>query len=349
MAGTGAAGANTSAAGSAGAAVAGSGGTTAAGSGGAALAGSAGNSGASGASGSSGAGDASGAAGAAAGTSGNAAGAGESSTAGATGGSAPASGTFPAVMDTSAKGPFTSVRVNNSGPGSAYTIFHPMQLAPNGALNPIVAWGNGGFTTPADYPLLPHLASHGFVVIASNNTLVTGPEVKSGIDWIIQQNSSTSSPFHEKLDIKKVAGVGYSNGGLATLDNADDMRLTTIVIISGANTNESSRTTNMPKLHTPIAYLCTADDASSGNCAADFAVVKVPAFYGVMKGSVHTSVTTLLGLGDDVIMTRLSGATTAWLRWQLMNDTTLKSFFVGSDCGLCKDTNWTVQPQKGLM
>lgn len=252
-------------------------------------------------------------------------------------------------MDTSAKGPYTSVTINNTGPGNGYTVFHPMQLAPNGALNPIVAWGNGGFTTPVDYPLLPHLASHGFVVIASNNPVVTGPEVKSGIDWIIERNADASSPFNQKLDVKHIAGVGYSNGGLATLDNANDPRYVTIVIISGANTSDAGRTTNMPKLHTPIAYLCTADDASSGNCAADYAEVKVPAFYGIMKGSVHTSVTTLLNLGDPAIMTRLSSATTAWLRWQLMGDMTFKATFVGSDCGLCKDSNWTVQPQKGLM
>jgi hypothetical protein len=30
-----------------------------------------------------------------------------------------------------------------------------------------------------------------------------------------------------------------------------------------------------------------------------------------------------------------------------MGDVALKSTFVGSDCGLCKDTNWTVQ-QKNL-
>ena len=67
-----------------------------------------------------------------------------------------------------------------------------------------------------------------------------------------------------------------------------------------------------------------------------------------MKGSVHTSVTAFLNLGDKVIMDRLAGATTAWLRWQQMQDLSLKPMFVGSDCGLCKDSNWTVEPQKNL-
>ncbi len=258
-------------------------------------------------------------------------------------GSAPASGTFPTVTDTGAAGPFTPKTVNNTGPQGGYTLYHPEELAPDGALNPIVAWGNGGLTTPDWYPMLPHLASHGFVVIASNNSLVTGDDVRAGLDWIIEQNEEASSDFYQKLDTDNVSGVGYSNGGLATYGIADDKRLVTIVIISGANTTADSRAANMPKLHTPIAYLCTDDDASQGNCASDYGVVEVPAFFGVLNGTEHVSV-----VFDDAAIDRLSAATTAWLRWQQMNDQSLKDTFVGDDCGLCKDSAWTVEPQKNL-
>jgi hypothetical protein len=254
---------------------------------------------------------------------------------------------FPMISDPAAKGPYTSKTLSNAGPGGAYTVFHPSELASSGVLHPIVTWGNGGFTSPTDYPQLPHLASHGFVVIAANDSLVTGPQVRMGLDWIVQQNEQASSPFYKKLDLKRIAGVGYSNGGLATLDVADDARYVTIVIISGANLNEDSRSQNMPKLHTPIAYLCTDDDASEGNCSADFAVVKMPAFFGVMKGTAHTDVTTILGLGVASTITRVGSATTAWLRWQVLGDPSFKPSFVGADCGLCKDTNWAAQ-QKGL-
>jgi hypothetical protein len=255
---------------------------------------------------------------------------------------------FPAVSDTSAKGPFTAVTITNTGPSNAYTVFHPKELAPSGALNPVVTWGNGAVTTPADYPLLPHLATHGFVVVAANDSAVTAAEVKAGLDWIVERNADSNSPFYKKLDLKRIGGVGYSLGGLATLGNADDARYVTLVIISGASMNDDSRMMNIPKLHTPVAYLCTADDASQGNCANDYAIVKVPAFFAVMNGSAHTDVTSFLGLGVPAIQTRLAAATTAWLRWQLLDDASQKSKFVGADCGLCKDSNWTVKPQKNL-
>ena len=254
---------------------------------------------------------------------------------------------FPPVADLSAEGPYGKARLDRTGPDGNYTVFRPGTLAPNGLRNPIVSWGNGGLTTPLDYPLLEHLASHGFVVIASNNILVNANQVRAGIDWILAQNNASSSPFYQKLDVDHVAGVGYSNGGLATYGAADHPALDTLVIISGANVNATARTTNMPKLHTPVAYLCTADAASRGNCAADYAVVDEPAFFGVMNGSGHTDVTTLLGLAKDPIIERLNVATLAWLRFQLMDDASQRSMFLGASCGLCRDPNWTVEPPKG--
>lgn len=255
---------------------------------------------------------------------------------------------FPPVSDPGAKGPYTAQTIENTGPDGNYTVYHPAELAPGGALNPIVSWGNGGFTAPQDYPLLPHLASHGFVVIASNNLFVTSGEVRSGTDWIVQQNETSTSPFHRKLDVANIAGVGYSLGGLATLEVADDPRYVTIVIISGASTTPEARATNTPKLRTPVAYLCTDDDASEDNCAGDFAVVTVPAFFGVMKGSTHFDVTTAYGVvGVPAILDRLNESTTAWLRWRQMGDVSFRARFVGSGCGLCMDSNWTVQ-QKNL-
>jgi esterase/lipase len=216
-----------------------------------------------------------------------------------------------------------------------------MELGPGGVLNPIVSWGNGGGTTPGLYPMLPRLASHGFVVIAANASAVTGDQVRAGVDWLVQQNDLMTSPFYHKLDTKNVSGVGYSLGGLATFAIADDPRVVTIVIISGANMADK---TPVAKLHTPSAYFCTDDDASQGNCDGDYAVVTAPTFYGVMKGTEHVDVVL-----DSATADRLTKVTTAWLRWQQMADQTQKRLFVGTGCLLCTDSQWVVQQKNGLM
>ena len=252
----------------------------------------------------------------------------------------PSTGTFPEVSDLSAPGPYQVMTVEKTGPNANYTVYRPAELAPGGVLNPVVSWGNGGGTTPGLYALLPHLASHGFVVVASNNTLVMGPEVKAGLDWVFEQNKDAQSPFFGKLDTDKVAGMGYSFGGLATLANSDDPRYDTIVIVSGGSM-AGNRAANVAKVHTPAAYFCTDDDASEGNCAGDYDALTVPIVFGVVKGSEHVDVVV-----NEGVRKHLNVAVLAWMRWFLMADESQRGRFLGESCGLCQDSAWTVFPSK---
>jgi hypothetical protein len=78
-------------------------------------------------------------------------------------------------------------------------------------------------------------------------------------------------------------------------------------------------------------------DIATPNCRIDFMNAKTPVFYAEIKGASHAT-------GYNMMF----GAVVGWLRWQLAGDTTMKSQFVGPDCGLCKRTNWMVM-QKDLM
>jgi hypothetical protein len=270
---------------------------------------------------------------------------------GVAGGSAGAAGTaagpsFPSVSDLGGDGPYESMTVENSGPNNNYTIYRPAQLAPGGAKNPIVGWMSGGGSTPSQYSLLPHLATHGFVVVASNtapalgNEVALGEEIIAGIDWILMENAASGSPFFGTLDETKIASMGYSMGALATTAIAGDPRLTTTVHISGGN----MQTDRIAMLHAPAAFICGASgaDIAGANCATDFEAATTPVFYGVFNGGDH------LGVRTAPYSDRIRLVVTGWLRWQLMQDASLESMFVGDMCTVCEDPNWTVK-QKGLM
>ena len=235
--------------------------------------------------------------------------------------------------------------VMNTGPGGTYTIYRPAELAPGGAKNPIVGWMSGGGSTPSQYTLLPHLATHGFVVVASNTAPGVGTEAKlgmeiiAGIDWILAEAAKSDSPYRDKLDSSKIASMGYSMGALATTMIGGDPRLTTTIHISGGN----MVTERIKMLHAPAAFLCGASgvDIAGAGCATDFEVATVPVFYGVFNGGDHLAVRT------QPYAERIRMVVTAWLRWQLMGDATLAPLFVGDQCTLCKDANWTVK-QKNL-
>jgi hypothetical protein len=267
----------------------------------------------------------------------------------------PTTGPFPPVSDFTVAGPYTSKTLVNVGPNNAYTVYLPTELAPGGAKNPIVGWMSGGGTSHTGYVLLPHLATHGFVVVASNSIpgigaeVTLGQEIIAGIDWAIAENSRAGSEMEGKLDTTMLASMGYSMGSLATFTIADDPRLITTVHISGGNMAPE----RVQNLHAPAAFICgvagdascnilsTTCDIAGGNCAMDFANATTPVFYAVFESG-H------LGILSQPFATRINAMTTAWLRFRLMGDTTLRDDFVGADCTYCADANWDVQ-QKNLV
>ncbi len=64
-----------------------------------------------------------------------------------------------------------------------------------------------------------------------------------------------------------------------------------------------------------------------------------PVFYANFTGG-H------LGILTPGISERISEMTTAWLRFQLMADTTQRARFVGDDCGYCTDPDWQAQQKQ---
>jgi hypothetical protein len=262
---------------------------------------------------------------------------------------------FPPAADLSKDGPYRGTKLQNTGPDKQYTVYLPAELAPNGAKNPIVGWMSGGSTTHTSYPLLPRLATHGFVVVAANVTPGIGEEVSlgkqiiAGIDWAIAENARDGSAFSGKLDTTKIASMGYSMGSLATFTIAADPRLTTTVQISGGNM-VAERVAN---LHAPSAFICgipggdscsildTGCDIAASNCDTDFKNATTPVFYTNFKGG-H------LGILTAPTQDQIGTLVTAWLRWKLMSDSTLDPMFVGPDCSVCKDTKWFKVQKKNL-
>ena len=124
---------------------------------------------------------------------------------------------LPPAADYGATGPFGDVQMySNTGPSSNYTLFRPSaSLGRNGFKHPIAAWGNGIATTPGLYKsLLELVASHGFVVIACNDTQAERPCLSAGLDWLIEQNKSGA--MAGMLDVTREVTIGYSWGGGAS-------------------------------------------------------------------------------------------------------------------------------------
>jgi hypothetical protein len=231
--------------------------------------------------------------------------------------------TLPPISDYGARGPFATTTVNNTGPNGAYTMFRPTTLGENGFLHPPTTWGNGITTTPATYPeLLGTIASHGFVIIASNSTNVTGTLMTQGLDWLIQQNSA-SGDFQGKLATSCAVSIGYSLGGGAAVDTGKHPSVVTTVSFHGLQGTAE-------QLHGPLLLFTSTGDTFVS--AAQFVTPTynrstVQTFYATLTGGSH--LTPIGNAGDE------RAPAVAWLRLWVYGDQEARKYFYGDSCICC--------------
>ncbi len=243
----------------------------------------------------------------------------------------------------------------------AHTVFCPQDLSAFSKSNPlpVLVWGNGACTNSPweHYKFLNEIASHGYLVIATGyfpkddtpyhgDASTTQQQIES-IDWAVKQNKNKKSPLYKKIDTKNIAAAGMSCGGLQTLFNCADKRITTLMICnSGLFTNPMGAMPNMPmpskdklkEIHCPIIYILGGEtDIAYQNGMDDFhRISHVPAFvcnYPVGHGGTYSK-----PHGGEFSIPAI-----AWLNWQMKNDGESAKMFQGTNCGISQREGWTIE------
>jgi hypothetical protein len=228
-----------------------------------------------------------------------------------------------------------------------FNIYRPDTLESSGYCHPILVWSNGHTDNPEQnppdcvvnsgankwcgqyLPVMQHLASHGFVVIASLSTTTSkGDPLPSivGLDWLLQQSEDSTSAYYHRLDTAHIGAFGHSEGGMATCMMAKDPRFTAISTVSGTST--------ITGLHGPALFFCGGQE--NGVCDNTQKVVDgittQPAMMINNLGSDHGHWAYEGAGGVD-----LSGFA-AWFRLHLMGDTAQRKRFFGDGCTFCTDS-----------
>lgn len=98
--------------------------------------------------------------------------------------------------------------------GNQFDLYYPTNLGAGGFQHPILTWGNGSFgkSTNVAY-LLKHMASWGFVVIATEDSM-TGPgqTILDAAKFLVKANSDSTSIFFNKLNVSQIGAFGHSQG-----------------------------------------------------------------------------------------------------------------------------------------
>lgn len=264
------------------------------------------------------------------------------------------------IVEDGGTGQYKSVMKEVSGL-EAHTVFCPQDLSSFSASNPlpVLVWGNGACTNSPweHFKFLNEIASHGYLVIATGyfpkdetpyeGDRSTPQQQIESIDWAVKQNKDRKSPLYKKVDTKHIAAAGMSCGGLQTLFNCADKRISTIMICnSGLFTSPSIAMPGMPMpkkdklsdIHCPVIYILGGkEDIAYENGMDDFhRISHVPALvanYPVGHGGTYRQ-----PHGGEFAIPAV-----AWLDWQTKGDEEAAKMFVGDDCQLSQREGWTVE------
>lgn len=266
------------------------------------------------------------------------------------------------IVEDGGTGPYKAIMKEDASL-KEHTILVPQDLSVFGKDQklPVLVWGNGACTNSPweHYKFLNEIASHGFIVLATgfipmDEQGYRGPMSRTeqqieSIDWIIAQNADKNSPYYNKIDTKNICVAGMSCGGLQTLFNCADPRISLLMICNSGlfnqqNANQAVGGMPMPpkeklnEIHTPIMYLLGGEtDIAYGNGMDDFHRINhVPALavnFPVGHGGTYRQ-----PHGGEFTVAAL-----AWLQWQMKGDAEAAKMFKGSDPGLLKREKWTLE------
>ena len=221
---------------------------------------------------------------------------------------------------------------------SLYTIFRPACMK-DGETYPVITWANGTCGETAGYaPLLSTVASHGFVIFASNSTwTATAPTDKvqlRALDYAKYVNEDPTNVLYKRLNLDKIGAMGHSQGAMATATASSDPRIKALMFFSGGTSNNE-----------PFVYISADRDIGGSTTPASLADASAAAtqpgawiyYHQVLEtGGSSTGHLVLMEQPDRVV-----GMTTAWWQYMLNGDQTAKAMFVGGGCGLCnQDTEF---------
>ncbi|WP_320673021.1 poly(ethylene terephthalate) hydrolase family protein [Patulibacter defluvii] len=229
-----------------------------------------------------------------------------------------------------------------------YRIFYPADIA-SGPRRPIVTWGNGSWATPANYPgLLNHLASWGYVVVASTSqTTGKGNEMLAGAQYLVAQDTTPGSPFEGRLDTAAIAAVGHSQGAggavNATTHSGGLIKTTVTYALPAPLWVAAPDAFSVAQLTGPAFFVGGQWDvliASATELRKYYDAAGGPAAIGIINGADHN---TIQNAGTPVL-----GYVTAWLQYQLRGDATARGAFAGPTPELLTNSGWRARATRGL-
>jgi uncharacterized protein len=170
-------------------------------------------------------------------------------------------------------------------------------------------------------------------------------QMSQAMTWAANRIADPVDELYEHINASRIALAGHSCGGLQAIKiSADPRILTSMIFDSGVHNRPGGRSKiqvskdELANLHGPMAYFTGGpSDIAHSNASDDVKrITHVPVFFCWLPVG-HGGTFSAPDGGD------WAEVAVHWLDWQLKSNRTAGSWFLGKDCGLCRDKRWTVE------
>ncbi|MNG06829.1 Alpha/beta hydrolase family protein [compost metagenome] len=180
------------------------------------------------------------------------------------------------------------------------------------------------------------------VAAAQTSDAGTGAEMLTCLNYLVQENSNAYGTYAGKLNAGRVGTSGHSQGGGGSIMAGQDDRVRVTAPIQPYTLGLGHQSSSQSNQKGPMFLMSGGGDTIAVpylNAQPVYTRANVPVFWGERKTVSHFEP---VGNGGAY-----RSPSTAWFRYQLMNDQTARSTFYGTLCKLCTSTLWTVK-RKGI-
>lgn len=241
---------------------------------------------------------------------------------------------------------------------------------------PILLWGNGACKSSNHqyWDVLGAIAARGYIVVAfgaaeqvvvKESNTVTPSRMAASIEWATSQINRQAG--YELADPTKLGVFGTSCGGLEALVAGADSRVKSIGALNTGFFDKGSATSisqggysveNVANLVAPTLFMGGgASDVAYKQTHTNYDASKVKTVLAENPQGGHSGLWAGLrytisdsdpavatgSTVDYTITTESVESLVRWFDWTLNGRTPESEFFLGTNCGLCQKTGWSVQ------
>jgi dienelactone hydrolase len=268
------------------------------------------------------------------------------------------------IIDNGGAGTYKAIAVHDAK-FQGYTIYRPenLKFAASNTTLPVIVFGNGDCpdTSLPFEKFLNEIASFGYVIIAvgplpnaglgsGNNNIIpmaTSPtKMKAAIDLMEKCCKDSTSEYYAMIDLKHIAVMGHSYGGIQALALSADPRIATTICLNSAvfmPEGEQVGKHVLESLHSPVLYMIGGpSDVAYPYALDDYSQINKVfvsmANYDVGHGGTYSE-----KFGGSCSLIAMQ-----WFEWQLKNKEWTGRIFTGENC-TCEYPGWLVVSKNNNM